>query len=215
MTVTYIVYRDGILLSAASKPQFQLHSDIVLPVPRLLVNLPKITSQKIDLSRSKILGQSEHWDATVYQTYQNFILRKSLKDLLELQPAERLYKLGRLIAFYNIQPENLLQIFPIENLPLPFLEAGGHLDILEWDVAANDAIYGYPEYFAIQIETALFGSFDVLNPIYGELSDLSLCQWFTHNKYDGLLTQWTGERCLIFDLDVEGRISSIREARRL
>ncbi|MFZ3059188.1 MAG: ATP-binding protein [Candidatus Methanoperedens sp.] len=210
-SIAYTVYRDGILLSAASKPQFLLDRDIRLPIPKLLVNLPKTTSPKIDLARSKILGQAEHWDTSVYQAYQNFILQKSLKCLLELDPAERLYQLGRLIAYYNIQPESILQIFPMERWPLPFLEAGGHFNILEWQVAANDVFYGPPEY--IDIESGNLGI--ELNPIEREFGDLSCCLWLTYEKYDGLFTQWTGERCFILNFNSEDDSSSIIKAGNL
>lgn len=210
-SIAYTVYRDGILLSEASKPQFLLNRDIILPIPRLLVNLPKTTSPKIDLARSKILGQAEHWDTSVYQAYQNFILQKSLNGLLKLDPAERLYQLGRLIAFYNIQPENILQIFPIEKWPLPFLEAGGHFNILEWQVAANDVFYGSPEY--IDIEPGLLGI--ELNPIEREFGDLGRCLRLTYEKYDGLFTKWTGERCFILNFGREDDSRSIIKAGNL
>ncbi len=210
-SIAYTVYRDGILLSAASKPQFLLNRDVILPIPRLLVNLPKTTSPKIDLARSKILGQAEYWDTSVYQAYQNFILQKSLNGLLELDPAERLYQLGRLMAFYNIQPESILQILPIEKWPLPFLEAGGHFNILEWQVAANDVFYGPPEY--IDIEPGNLGI--EINPIGREFRDLGRCLRLTYDKYDGLFTQWIGERFLILYFGSEDRSKSIINAGNL
>ena len=91
----------------------------------MVVNLPKTKSPKVDLARSKILGMHEHWDSPVYQAYQRHLFELSLKDLLALNPDERLYQLGRIIAFYNIKPESLLQVFPHESLPVPFLEAEG------------------------------------------------------------------------------------------
>ena len=193
-SITYTVYRDGILLSAASKPQSLTFSDInPLPVPRLLINLPKITSPNLDLARSKIIRQSESWDLVVYQAYMNFMLKKSLKGLLELDPAKRLYQLGRLISLYNIQPESILQVFPIENLPLPFLLAGGHLNMLEQHAVANDVLYGLPE-LPYNEGCAYFLEF-----INKELSDFISCHWLNHEEYGGHLTQWTGERCLLLN----------------
>lgn len=151
---TYAVYRDGILLSTASAPEspLGLKSRVqcygcgrYLPVPQIVVNLPKTKSPRVDLARSKILGQHEHWDSPVYHAYLHHLFEKSLKDLLALDPAERLYQLGRIIAFYNIRPESLLQVFPHERLPVPFLEAGGRINALEWQEVGTDALYLFPE----------------------------------------------------------------------
>jgi hypothetical protein len=176
---TYAVYRDGILLSTASAPMPPFKIGGLLPATRIVVNLPKTKSQRVDLARSKILGMYEHWDSPVYQAYQHHLFEILLKDMLALNPAERLYQLGRIIAFYNIEPEGLLQVFPHESLPVPFLEAGGHINVLEWQEVTADALYLFPEI----IEDYLF--------------ILCHCNWFTHHKYDGPLAQWTGERCII------------------
>ncbi|NIA09224.1 MAG: hypothetical protein GWP10_05680, partial [Nitrospiraceae bacterium] len=179
---TYAVYRDGILLSTASAPKSPFGSHKIwrrLPVTRIVVNLPKTKSPRVDLARSKILGVHEHWDSPVYQAYQHHLFEISLKNLLALDPAKRLYQLGRTIAFYNIEPEGLLQVFPHECLPVPFLEAGGRINVLEWQEVTTDALYRFPEI----IEDRLF----------------ILCRykWLTHAEYDGPLTRWTGERCII------------------
>lgn len=197
-TTTYAVYRDGILLSAASKPGL-LYPDNSLPVPRYLVNIPKTISPKIDLARSKVIGEFERWYDVVDQASQNYILKKFLKGLLEQEPAERLYQLGRLISFYNIRHKYLLQVFPIKNLPLPFLESGGHLNILEWQIAANDVLYGPPEFINEYTSRGRGYIRSISLDFFSkELSKLGLCQWLTHDKYDGALTLWNGERCLLF-----------------
>jgi hypothetical protein len=121
----------------------------------------------------------EHWDSPVYQAYQHHLFEISLKDLLTLNPAERLYQLGRIVAFYNIEPESLLQGFPHECLPLPFLEARGHINALEWQEVTTDALYMFPEIIEKYLPT------------------LCRCKWLTHDEYDGPLAQWTGERCSI------------------
>jgi hypothetical protein len=186
----YAVYRDGILLSTASAPKspigFKFESFVwhewnrYCPAPQIVVNLPKTKSPRVDLARSKILGQHEHWDSPVYHAYLHHLFEKSLKDLLALDPAERLYQLGRIIAFYNIDPESLLQVFPHESLPVPFLEAGGRINALKWQEVTTDALYIFPEI------------------IKEYLSTLCHCKWFTHDEYDGPLVQWTGERCIIY-----------------
>lgn len=180
---TYAVYRDGILLSTASAPKWPKSPSFrniwrSFPVP--IVNLPKTKSPRVDLARSKIIGMHEHWDSPVYQACLHHLFEKSLKNLLALDPAERLYQLGRIIAFYNIEPEDLLQFFPHERLPVPFLEAGGYINVLEWQEVTADALYIFPEI----IEYYLY--------------KLHRCKWLTHDGYEGPLVQWTGERCIVY-----------------
>ncbi len=95
-----------------------------------------------------------------------------------MEPSERLYQLGRLIVFYKIDAKDLLQVFPYERLPLPFLEAG-HICIKEWGELIDDAFSSSPEIIG--------------NEIYKMLD----CLLLTHNVYNGPLNDWIGERCLI------------------
>jgi hypothetical protein len=190
---TYAVYRDGILLSTASAPKSPLLHNIwgSLPVPQVVVNLPKTKSPRVDLARSKILGVHEHWDSPVYQAYLHHLFGISLKNLLALDPAERLYQLGRTIAFYGIEPKGLLQVFPHERLPVPFLEAGGRINVLEWQEVTADALYIFPEIIEEYPYT------------------LYRCKWLTHGEYDGPLTQWTGERCIVRGFGYMGNPSTV------
>ncbi|MFV9675845.1 MAG: ATP-binding protein, partial [Anaerolineales bacterium] len=179
---TYAVYRDGILLSTASVPKSPFSLPKIhryLPVPRIVVNLPKTKSPRVDLARSKTRGMHEHWDSPVYRAYLHHLFEISLKNLLALNPAERLYQLGRIIAFYNIEPEGLLQVFPHERLPVPFLEVGGRSNVLEWQELTADALYMFPK----SIEEYIY----------------RLCyrKGLTNDSYNGFLIQWTGERCII------------------
>lgn len=190
----YAIYRDGILLSEASSPRFRLHGNRPfesdsLPIPRIVVNIPKTKSLKVDLARSRILGQSETWDVPICQAYQNHILKTLLKSLLELDPAERLYHLGRLMAFYNIEPELILEIFPPEKLPLVFLETEGLLSVVEWQEITGDMLYDIP----IQIS----GEYDIFE---NELEEMGISKWLTHKKYNGFLVQWKGKGCIVLDL---------------
>ncbi len=62
---------------------------------------------------------------------------------------------------------------------MPFLEAGGRINVLEWREVTADALYISPKI------------------IENELYELCRCKWLTHGEYDGPLVQWTGERCII------------------
>jgi len=177
----YAVYRDGILLATASPPQTIRRWPTypgVLPVPRLVVNLPKSRAPRVDLARTQLVGQPEHWDSPIFQAHLYHLSETSLKDVLALDPVERWYQLGRFIAFHDIDPESLWQVFPHERWPVPFLEAGGRLTVLEWQEVPADMIYLCPR------------------PLLGELEEVARCRWLAQEEYKGSLIQWSGERCV-------------------
>ena len=177
----YAVYRDGILLSSALPPKsirknYRIFRNSL--IPKIVVNLPKIKSPRVDLGRSKILGESEHWDLPIFKAYRNFLYETSIKDILILDDlSERLYRLGHILTFYNITSEELLQLFPPESCPVPFLEAGGHIRVLELQ-ELTEVLYEMPMIF------------DYI------LYDLVCSKWISQKEYNGPLTYYDGERCL-------------------
>lgn len=179
---THSVYRDGILLATTSPPRWLQRGYGTSHVPRLVVNLPKSRVPRVDLARTQLVGQPERWDLPIFQAYLRHLSEPSLEDLLTLDPVERLYELGRLIAFHKIEAESLWQVFPHEHWPLPFLEAGGRLHASEWQEVAADAIYLSPE------------------PLRRELSEMLRCRWLTQKEYEGPLVQWAGERYIVSNL---------------
>jgi len=176
---TYAVYRDGILLATASPPEplWQACSR-VLPLSRLVLNLPKSRAPRVDLARTQFLGQPAQWALPVFQAHLQHLSETSLKDLLAQDPAQRCYQLGRLITFYNIDAESLWQVFPHERWPLLFLEAGGSLNVLEWQEVAADVIYESPGAISEGLEEMLQ-------------------RWLTRDEYEGPLVKWDGERCAV------------------
>jgi hypothetical protein len=173
----YAVYRDGIFLATASPPRSFSGSDF-LPPPHLIVNLSKLRARRVDLARRQILGGEGRWDLPIYQACVHYLLKNLLKDLEAMDPAERLYQLGRFIAFYDIEVEDLWQVFPHSRWPLSFLEPGGHLNFLEWQELATEPIYLSPELLEIE-----------LMKIHGS-------RWLGQKGYEGILTNWVGDRCL-------------------
>ncbi|GAH68676.1 unnamed protein product, partial [marine sediment metagenome] len=93
--------------------------------------------------------------------------------------------MGRLIAFHNIEAEDLWQVFPHEHWPLIFLEPGGRLKVLEWQEVPREAIYLAP------------------GLLIGELTNMLEDRWLRQKEYEGRLANWAGERCLITRLDYE------------
>lgn len=175
---TCAVYRDGILLPAVLPPGLWFRGTEGLPPPLLVVNLPKSRTPRVDLARIQLREQPECWDLPIFRAHLRHLSEAPLKDLLALDPAERLYQLGRFIAFHNIEAKDLWEVFPHEHWTLPFLEAGGRLNVLEWQEVAANVIYLPPE------------------PIWNELIEMSR-RWLTQEKYEGPLVQWDGERCIV------------------
>jgi len=197
----YAVYRDGILLSQVSSPglrEYETSGEKVLPVPLFVVNIPKLQTLSVDLSRTHLLEQSKRWDAPILEAHRRLLIEKSLKDLLSMEPIERWYQLGRLIAFHNIEADELWEIFPHDYWPVLILEAEGRLNALEWKDIASDALYLFPE------------------DINDELGTVANCQLITQEEYKGFLRKWNGERCNVSDLGVRNvPTSSILKASDL
>jgi len=181
----YAVYRDGILLSQVSSPglrQYETTVEKVLPVPRLVVNIPKSQTLRVDLSRTHLLEQSRRWDAPILEAHRRSLIKKSLKDLLSMEPIERWYQLGRLMVFHNIEADELWEIFPHDYWPVLILEPECWLNALEWKDMASDALFLFPE------------------DIRDELGKIAHCQWVTQEEYKGFLRRWNGGRCHVSDL---------------
>ena len=78
----YSVYRDGILVSEADTPEYRTDYQLALPSPKLIVNLPKISSSQLNLARTEILDKNERWFQPILQSHFNHIIEKSLEDLI-------------------------------------------------------------------------------------------------------------------------------------
>jgi hypothetical protein len=196
---TYAVYRDGILISQTSAPGLRQYEEKgPLPVPRLLVNIPKSQTLMVDLSRTHLLEQSKRWDAPILEAHRRLLIEKSFKHLLSLEPIERWYQLGRLIAFHNIEADELWEIFPHDSWPVLILEPECWLNALEWKDIASDELYLFPQDFS------------------DELGTVAHYQLITQEEYKGILRKWNGERCHVSDLGVRHvSTSSISKASDL
>lgn len=176
---TYAVYRDGILLPAASPPKTLWRPYIfrgVLPVPRVVINIPKSKVPRVDLARTHALAEPEGWDSPVWHAHHVHLFETSLKGLLRQDPAERWYQLGRCIAFHHLDVDKLWELFPHDRWPLLFVEPGGHLGASEWQEVAAGAIYLGPQLLDYEIKEMLS------------------CVCLGQKQYEGPLLQWVGER---------------------
>ena len=178
----YAIYRDGVLLSQISPPAYAAMTGKALPVPRLVVNIPKSQTLRVDLSRTHLLEQSKRWDAPILEAHRRLLIEKSLKDLLSMEPIGRWYQLGRLIAFHNIEAGELWEIFPHDYWPVLILEPECRLSALEWKGIASGVLYLFPEDFS------------------DELVTVAHSQLITQEEYKGFLRKWNGERCHVSNL---------------
>lgn len=173
------VYRDGILLASASPPNSWSGTRAQLPSRFFVVNLPKSIARKVDLGRTALVEQRQPWDVPIFEAHLRYVLDNSLSELLALDPADRLYRLGRLVAYDGIPAARLWEAFPQDRWPVAFLEAGGCLRILEWPDAARDVIHTLP----LGLERAV--------------GKVLWRRYVAEGDHDGPLVSWHGEPCLL------------------
>jgi len=88
--VRYAVYRDGILLAMldpVNYPEFNIsYGSNCLPPPRLVVNLPKTRTPKVDLARTQVMGQREAWFKPIEKAHMQCICDASVNELVKSEP---------------------------------------------------------------------------------------------------------------------------------
>lgn len=199
--LTCTVYRDGILIPEAEPPKDWEEIFKILPAPNYVVNLPKSKSPVIDLARVKLLREREHWSSPILDGHLNHVFKILEKKLLALNPTERIFEIGKLIAFKNISGKKLWKLFQQKYWPIAFLEPGGRLKTLEWQKVASDTIYATPK-----------GD----ERLRDEVVEICKNKFTDRKEYKGPLTKWVGERCLItFMGSMYDVCSAIEEAGKL
>lgn len=194
---SFAVYRDGILLAKASPPRdWRWEGESPLPIPKLIVNIPKSIIRKIDLARTQLLEQTEPWALPIWEAHLHHMVELFLEELLSLDPAERLYQLGRFATFHNIEPERLWNFFPHKRWPLLFLKAGGKMSFLEWEKVSKNTIYIPPRLLRREISKIIYA-------------------WWIQEEYEGLLTQWVGDQSIVNYLEPFKLPRSINVAIRI
>jgi hypothetical protein len=187
----YAVYKDGILLANASDPDslYRRYGDIngtfddsTFPSPKLIVNILGSMVSKIDLARTQIQCRSEQWDAPIWDAFSDHICKTLLKDIMELEPHERLLRLGHVICFHKIKYSSILKAFPEQKLPVLFLGPKMEVKTHELGESSKDCIYSEPD-FSI-CESSYYASNALDN-------NLALSK-----KYDGLYRYWEGKEFL-------------------
>lgn len=196
--VRYSVYRDGILfamLESKNYPHFGwFYGRECLPPPRLVVNIPKARTPKVDLARTQVVGQREKWFKPIKKAHIRYICKSSANKLSKLEPIERMYKIARLMTFNKIIYEDIKEVFPKEKWPIILAGSGGKIFGMEFSDVRSDTVYLCPEIFGYDIYNLL--KFGFMN-----LED-----------YHGLFTSWKGEN-FVPSVEVSGYIGSSAVSR--
>lgn len=182
---TYSVYKDGVLVPNASYPQDFLEPTERFLKPLLLVNLSMKRGPIIDVSRTSFSAGSGFWDAHIHQTHFKKKIDDNLEKLLLLDPLERLYQMGHLVAFHRINPSELWKVFPHEYWPIAFLQSEGHIDAFEFGDISGKQIKLFPN--------------TIVDDFQSELYSLFSRKYNTKDKPEGPLVKWKGDSAVIID----------------
>lgn len=174
---SYSVYKDGILVPYASPP-LKFWGNLLKPL--LLVNLSMKKAPIIDVSRTDFSVGSGDWYTHIYQLHIKKIMSDNLEKLLSLNPLDRLYQMGRIVAFHKIDPLELWKVFPHKYWPIVFLQPGGYIDAFEFGDISGKQIKLFPE----TIDT-------------DELYRLFYRGYMTKHEPEGPLVKWKGDPVLI------------------
>ncbi len=188
---TYTVYKDGILLANASVPDslYKLYdidgtfNEASLPLPKLTVNILGSMVSKIDLARTQIQCRSEKWDAPIWDEFSDHICKILLKDLIELEPYERFFRLGYIIASHRIKYNSILKAFPEQNLPVLVFGSKGEVKIYELCELSKDYVYFEPDF--LTMFGLIYHMTYAINAITSRLAE--------NKEYKGIYTYWEGE----------------------
>jgi len=185
-SITFSVYKDGILVPGASSPDYKVNG-YEASVPRIITNLTRNKPTKLNLARTEITDdKTEHWSIKIIRAHNLYIMRNAIADLLAENPDKRLYNLGHLFTFHLSNPDYLWEIFPHEKIPVPFFEKGGHLNILEWGSLVNQ-----PVYKLVSDSDFSYERFDLSREFATLLSVVR--EDGSSQHYDGLLQKWIGD----------------------
>jgi len=176
----YSVYRDGILIPNAVLPYKLTRSTDGLPVARIVANLSRKRAPTVDLSRTGFSERFGNWYEPIYKSYAQKIRDLHLDRLLALDPFERLFQMGRIIAFCPIWASDLWKIFPHDFWPIAFLQSDGKIEVEEYKNISKNQLFSFP---------------DPLNE--DELYNLLRHNYSNSDTYNGPLTKWRGDRVVV------------------
>ncbi|MBP2659837.1 MAG: Chaperone protein [Firmicutes bacterium] len=180
----YRVYRDGILVPQASTPEY-FSTEFIDKLPwKLTTNISKVNAPRIDIARSQLLDQRHSWDLKIREAYIQHIGNMWNRRLIEANLPDRLYLIGRILAYHHIASIDLFRIFSIDKLPIPLLN-NGQVQLVEFGEIKNKEIRLCSDEFNYDLYELLEKSVEM-------------------QKYDGILSRWSGPSCVIQSEHNEG-----------
>ncbi|MEI9479513.1 MAG: ATP-binding protein, partial [Deltaproteobacteria bacterium] len=176
------VYRDGILIphveirsSSLSRPSLISH------LTSLVVNIPKTRSKEISLARNQIVTASQEWAGPIFSAHSKSLAQKyCIPDQIPAQPSRYLFRLASFMFFHGLSLEELNEVFPRDNWPLPFLQTNGTVEFKPYREIIQHSINRSPDPLS-HVNTHLMRSL------------------FEGKKIPRLYTSWRGPDTLIDD----------------
>lgn len=189
----FAVYRDGILISKALAPKqfynnYEYLGDVIKIPLRIVVNIPSLSTERVDLARVHLLGQEESWDKPIKFNYIKKLLEKNKEKLKDYNMFKKAHELGRLSAYKNISYSEMWENMEHGDWPIFILEGNGEVKCYGFKDLKDDVIYNIPNIIEEKIYEIIYGK------IYFE--DRCKC----------IIDNWIGERCFInLDGSIFGR----------
>jgi Histidine kinase-, DNA gyrase B-, and HSP90-like ATPase len=188
---SYSVFMDGILVQEITPPEIELKkeeesdfsnyysmTDSFLN-PQFIVNIPKCVGMKIDLARTNV-ETIEKWDNPIWIAFFDHLKNNLVKDILLKEPDERLLSLAKLITFYKLTYNIIIEyLITNEKYPLPFISNSGVLVFQEFDSSKHDVIRIGPSEFS------------------DEFYELLEANYISYKNYKGILNLWRGSGALV------------------
>jgi hypothetical protein len=192
---SYSVFMDGILIQEITPPEIDLNkkADNNLKIyyghampdsfinPQLIVNIPKPVGMKIDLARTNI-ETPEKWDKQIWGAFFEHLKNNLVKDILLKEPKERLLSLAKLITFYKLTDEIIIEcLLSNLNFPIPFITSQGSLLCHEFNPCTQKIVRLAP------------------SELSSEFYKLVESNYIEYKTYDGILNLWRGEAIVNFN----------------
>jgi hypothetical protein len=178
---SYSVFMDGILIQEITPPEIDLNkyyrnsmADSFIN-PQLIVNIPKPIGMKIDLARTNI-ETIEIWDKPIWIAFFEHLKNNLVKDIMLKDPKERLLSFAKLITFYKLTAEIIIEyLLSNSKYPIPIISKKGSLIFHEFDPSKQNLIKLAPYEFS------------------SEFYKLFESNFIEYKNYEGILNLWQGE----------------------
>lgn len=192
---SYSVFMDGILIQEITPPEIELNikDDTELSKfyrhsmsesfinPQLIVNIPKPIGMKIDLARTNI-ETIEKWDNPIWIAFFEHLKNNLVKGILLKEPKDRLLSLAKLITFYKLTEEIIIEnLLSNSKYPIPFISNQGLIAFQIFDPSKQNRVRLAPYEFS------------------SEFYKLLESNYIEYKTYDGILNLWRGEAIINFN----------------